>query len=724
MSIQVHNSLFSLCTRDSLYQMKVDQYGVLNHTWYGPDTAMDMSYIEDYPEISFSANLWDTEKSRMYSLNDRLLEYSCGGISDFRNPALLLTVPDGSSSLDLRYFSYEIMPDKYALEGLPASFGDGQTLKITLKDTVYDIYVDLLYGVFEEENVITRSVVIRNLTPFEIKVKKIVSASLDLPTSDYEAIHFHGRHAMERMMEKTPLTHGTFSIGSRRGQSSHQHNPGLVLAKANTTETSGEAYGMLLVYSGSFEAEVEKDQLDQLRATIGLRSENLNWTLKPGERFCAPEAILSFTENGLGTLSGQYHDFIREHLIRSRFVHQKRPILINNWEATYFDFNGEKLLDIAQTARELGIELFVLDDGWFGQRHNDDSSLGDWVVNEQKLQMPLRELVDRVHDKGMQFGLWIEPEMVSENSMLYRAHPDWVLRSPLRDPARSRYQLVLDMANPEVVDYLANTFMALIEENGVDYIKWDMNRSISDFYAPSLAPERQSEMAHRYMLGVYDLANRLTSRFPDVLFEGCAGGGGRFDAGMLYYFPQYWCSDDTDAHNRCLIQHGTSFFYPISSVGSHVSAVPNHQTGRTVSLKTRGIVAMAGTFGYELDLSALSDEEKEEVKAQVKTYKAMQPLVFDGDYYRLSDPNANNVCAWSFVSKDKKTALVQAVVFEHKPNAKKPHVKLQGLDPMAFYRRKEDGMVFSGKALMKAGIFLPDTLGSNVGHQVELEQID
>ena len=727
MSIQVRDQVFSLTTNDSLYQMKVDQYGILNHTWYGPNTEMDMSYIEDYPEISFSANLWDTEKSRMYSLNDRLLEYPCGGISDFREPALLLRVPDGSSSLDLRYYSYEILEGKYSIEKLPASFDRDhktQTLKITLKDTVYDIFVDLLYGIFEEENVITRSVTIRNMTPFEIQVKKAVSASLDLPESDYKVIHFHGRHAMERLAERTSLSHGTFSIGSRRGQSSHQHNPGIILAKNNTNETSGEAYGMLLVYSGGFEADIEKDQLDQIRATIGLRSENFRWQLKPCEHFCAPEAILSYSEKGLGVLSNQYHDFIRSHLIRSSFVHQKKPILINNWEATYFDFNGEKLLSIAKSAHELGIELFVLDDGWFGERHNDDSSLGDWFVNEKKLQMPLRQLVEKIHALGMQFGLWIEPEMVSENSKLYRDHPNWVLRSPLRDPARSRYQLVLDMANPEVVDYLEQVFTKLIEENEIDYIKWDMNRSISDFYAPSLSPKTQSEMAHRYMLGVYDLADRLTSRFENILFEGCAGGGGRFDAGMLYYFPQYWCSDDTDAHNRCFIQHGTSFFYPISATGSHVSAIPNHQTGRNTSLYTRGIVAMAGTFGYELDLSELSPKEKEEVKEQIKVYKSMQELVLEGDYYRLSDPNQQNVSAWSFVSKDKKKIIVQAVVFEHKPNMKKPHVFLQGLDENRWYRRKEDGHLFTGKALMKAGLFLPDQLGTDEACMIELEQID
>lgn len=727
MAIEVKDHLFSLSTNNSLYQMKIDEYGVLNHTWYGAQTSMDMSYIEDYPEISFSANLWDAERSRLYSLNDRLLEYPGGGISDFRLPALSVSVRDGSCALDLRYHSYEVTDNKYKLSGLPASFegkGKVQTLKITMKDTVYDIYVDLLYGVFEEENIITRAVIVRNLTFFPLRIHKVMSACLDLPDSEYEVIHFHGRHAMERMMERTSVDHGAFSIGSRRGQSSHQHNPGLILARKNTTEVSGDAYGMLLVYSGSFLAEVEKDQLDQLRAAIGLGTEHFEWTVLPGEKFTAPEAILSFTEAGLGQLSRQYHEFIREHVIRSEFVHKKRPILINNWEATYFDFDGKKLLEIAETAHDLGIDLFVLDDGWFGNRHDDDSSLGDWMVNEEKLRMPLKQLVDRIHAMNMQFGIWIEPEMISEKSNLHHEHPEWVLRSPNRYPARSRYQLVLDMANPEVIDHLENVFAHLIEENGIDYIKWDMNRSISDFYSPSLSPAQQGEMLHRYMLGVYDLADRLTSRFPDVLFEGCAGGGGRFDAGMLYYFPQYWCSDDTDAHNRCFIQYGTSFFYPISATGSHVSAVPNHQSGRVTSLRTRAVVAMAGTFGYELDLSALDEKEKEEVIRQIADYRRKQELICEGDYYRLTDPNTQNVCAWSFVSKDKRKVLVQAVVFEHRPNAKKPQVVLQGLEENGWYRRKADGKLFSGNALMKAGIFLPNELGTDMGYQIELERIE
>ena len=663
----------------------------------------------------------------MYSLNDRTLEYPGGGISDYRTPAIsVIRTSDGSCSLDLRFDSYEIVEGKYSLPGLPASFDRqniAQTLRITLKDLVNNVHVHLMYSLFEKENVIARSVQVENASDQPVLLEKVSSMSLDFPSGDYDVLHFHGRHAMERMLEKTHLDHGRFTIDSRRGHSSHQHNPGVILAQPDTNETRGDAYGFLLMYSGSFCAEFEKDQLDQVRVCMGIESSNFSWILNKGESFFAPEALLSYSDEGFGLLSRQFHDMFREHVIRSHFVHSSRPVLVNNWEATYFNFDGEKLLEIADCASQAGIDMLVLDDGWFGTRNSDFEGLGDWQVNEEKLGMSMQELIDKVHAKDMKFGLWIEPEMISEKSNLFKEHPEWVMNAPTRLPSRSRSQLVLDMANPEVVDYLYNVFSTLLHENSIDYIKWDMNRSISDFYSKPLASDRQRETGHRYILGVYDLADRLTSEFPNVLFEGCAGGGGRMDGGMLYYFPQYWCSDNTDAHCRTFIQHGTSFFYPISAVGSHVSAVPNHQTGRVTSLETRGVVATPGTFGYEMDLTKLNLSEIEMIRAQVEIYKSRQEMIFDGDYFRLSDP-ASGVASWQIATKDRRKVLVQSVVFERNPNTHRPRVILQNLPESAVYRHAGDGKLYSARALMSGGILLGDRQGTDVAYEDEFELVE
>lgn len=727
MAISIDGNLFSLSTQDTLYQMQVDEYGILNHLWYGPKTGMNMSYLNQYPEISFSGNLADTGTRRDYSLNDHPLEYAEGGMTDYRTPALRIVHPDGSSALDLRYAGYEVLDHKPGIDHLPASFDRSyqtSTLKITLKDALYPIFVHLYYSAFEKENVIARSVDIENRTDHILSLDKVSSLCLDLPDGDLEVIHFHGRHAMERLKERLPLGFGTFRFESRRGNSSHQHNPAVILAAPHTDESHGSCYGACLLYSGCYQVEVQKDQLEQIRLVMGLEESTFRWKLKPQAIFHSPEALLSYSGQGLEKLSHQFHDLFREHVIRSTFVHRPRPVLINNWEATYFDFNGQKLIEIADSAKECGIDLFVLDDGWFGKRNSDTESLGDWHVNEEKLGMPLADLSKAIHSRQMQFGLWIEPEMVSEDSDLFRTHPDWVLWIPGRYPSRSRHQLVLDLGNPEVVEYLYQTFARLIRDNEIDYIKWDMNRSISDFYSSYLPEQRQGELAHRYMLGVYELADRLTMEFPEVLFEGCAGGGGRFDGGMLYYFPQYWCSDNTDAHCRTQIQYGTSFFYPISSVGSHVSAVPNHQTGRVTSLKTRGTVAMAGTFGYELDLTLLSSEQKDEIRQQVQTYKSLQPLIFDGDYYRLSDPFDHDLAAWSFVSKDGLQILVQSVIYEQKPNVRFPRIQLRGLKRDVWYKQLDTGNVYTGAALIDGGLLLDLPQGTDSSQTLQFVRMD
>ncbi len=714
MAIVFQNGIFDLSTQDSLYQMKVDSFGILNHTWYGPKTNMDMSYLEDYPEIGFSGNLWESHDNRLYSLNDRPLEYPGYG-SDFRVPAIEVQFANGSSVLDLRYKSYRIFSGKYTLQTLPTAFATNpekisvsnsdevQTLEIHLEDTLHHLEVLLLYGVFPQENVITRAVKIINHDHHRVFLKRICSASLDFPYGNFDLLHFYGRHAMERLVERIPLGHHTFRIESTRGHSSHQHNPAIILANSHTTEIQGEAYGAVLMYSGNFQIEVQKDQLDQTRLVLGI--DRLAWTLEENETFEAPEVLLSFSKEGFAKLSHQFHHFFRHHVLPKTFVEKKRPILLNNWEATYFDFTGQVLLNLAQEAKKLGIELFILDDGWFGKRNNDTSSLGDWVANEEKLGMPLSKLSQSIHQLGLQFGLWIEPEMVSVDSDLYRSHPKWVLQAPNRSPATSRGQLVLDFSNPEVIDHLERQIGQLIEDNEIDYIKWDMNRSISDCYSQAWPSSKQGEVAHRYILGVYELARRLTQRFPQVLFEGCAGGGGRFDGAMLCYFPQIWCSDNTDAHCRTFIQYGTSFFYPLSTIGSHISAVPNHQTGRITSLKTREVVATPGTFGYELDITKLSPSEKKEIIHQINRYQKRYDLVLKGDYFRLSDP-ATGLAAWQIADSKRERIVVQGVLFETKPSEKRPRILLQDLDKTALYRRQSDQKVFSALALMDGGIVL------------------
>lgn len=456
---------------------------------------------------------------------------------------------------------------------------------------------------------------------------------------------------------------------------------------------------------------------------MGINPDTFSWMLDKGECFRAPEVILSCSEHGMGELSHRFHHVIRNHVCRGKYKLSRRPVLINNWEATYFTFDEEKIERIAKQASELGIDMMVLDDGWFGKRDSDTSGLGDWFVNETKLQGGLCRLVERINRMGMKFGIWFEPEMVSEDSELYRKHPEWAIRIPGRKPMRSRYQLVLDMSNPEVTEYLYQVISKILKENHIEYVKWDMNRHISDWYTATLPGSRQMEMPHRYVLGLYELLERLTGEFQDVLFEGCSGGGGRFDAGMLYYCPQIWCSDDTDAHERTFIQYGTSFFYPISTVGSHVSAVPNHQTGRTTSLQTRGTVAMAGSFGYELDLNTLSPEEKEEVSRQVRTYKEYQELIYNGFYYRLSDPFTENLSAWEFVSEGQTKVLVQGVVFRAASNTLRQRIRLTGLKKNAKYRNSQDGRIYTAKALMSGGLLLPEIKGDDRSFEIYLERV-
>ncbi len=694
--------IFTLHTKHSTYQMQVDSLGYLLHLYYGAKNNGSMEYVLTYADRGFSGNPYAAGEDRTYSLDALPQEFPTLGTGDYRNIALNIKGDNGVEGVNLLYKRHEIRKGKYALNGLPAVWAkeeEAQTLEIVLADEAAQVEVHLLYGVLEDVDVITRSVVIKNIGTGSVTIEKASAACLDFVSGDYDVLRFYGRHAMERNLERTPLGHGTICFGSRRGTSSHQYNPAVILAEHGATEDSGACYGMLMVYSGNFLCEAEKDQFEQTRLLMGLNDELFSYPLAAGETFTVPEVILSYSANGLSELSQQYHKCIRDHVCRSKYVHESRPVLINSWEAAYFDFTGDTIVDLAKEAASLGIDMVVMDDGWFGKRNDDNSSLGDWQVNEQKLGGSLAQLIDRVHEQGVKFGIWIEPEMVNEDSDLYRAHPDWAIQISGRKPIRSRNQLLLDFSRKEVRDQVFEQICAVLDQGEIDYVKWDMNRSMADVYAGNLT--------YDYVLGVYDFMERLTSRYPDLLLEGCSGGGGRFDAGMLYYSPQIWCSDNTDAINRTRIQYGTSFFYPVSAVGAHVSAVPNHQTGRVTNLNTRGVTAMAGTFGYELNPALLSEEEKQTIREQIQTYKKYERLINEGTYWRLSNPFEDEVSAWMSVSREQDRALVSVVRLVSEANPATVYIRLRGLKPDAVYLEENSGKQYFGAALMAAGIPLP-----------------
>lgn len=716
MAIQIdaEKKIFTLETDHTMYQMQADAYGVLRHLWYGAKTGCDMSYLQDYPDVGFSGNIYAAGNDRTYSLDTLPLEYAGAGVGDFRVPAVAAVHADGSSALDLRYYSHTVKPGKYGIEGLPAVYAaedEAETLEVVLRDTASAVEVTLLYAVLPALDLVTRCARIRNLGETPVTLTKAASLCLDISRGSWEWVHFHGRHAMERQMERRLLFHGIQEIGSTRGTSSHHQNPTVLLCTPDCTETAGACIGAALVYSGSHQTRLECDQLGQVRMVMGIHPDLFRWELKAGETFSTPEVMLSYSDTGLETLSHHFHQAIREHICRGKYQLAERPVLINNWEATYFGFDTEKILHIAEEAARLGVDMLVLDDGWFGKRDDDCSGLGDWFVNETKLSGGLHDLVEKIKGMGLRFGIWFEPEMISEDSDLYRKHPDWAIRIPDRAPMRSRYQLVLDMANPEVQEYLFRVMSDVLHSADISYVKWDMNRSISDWYTRTLPADRQGEMPHRYVLGLYALLERLTAAFPDVLFEGCSGGGGRFDAGMLYYCPQIWCSDDTDAYERTKIQYGTSFFYPVSAVGSHVSTVPNHQTGRITPFETRGTVAMAGSFGYELDLNLLSDGEKQEVAEQIRQFKTYGPLIHNGKYYRLTNPMAEDAALWEFAAQDGSEVLVQGMLFHAEANVLRRTVQLRGLDAEKRYRLDGTEQVYTGAALMAGGVLLPKAWG-------------
>ncbi len=711
--------LFTLHTGNSTYQMKVDPYGFLLHLYYGRRTEGCMDYLLHYADRGFSGNPYEAGSDRTYSLDVLPQELPSNGTGDYRSPAVVVKNGDGSYGGVFRYQGYRILDGKYSIPGLPAvyaSSGEAQTLEIDLEDPVTGVGITIMYGVLPAIDIITRSLVVFNGGKSRICLEKLQTACLDWVGGEYDFVSFYGRHVMERNLQRMPVGHGSQVIGSRRGTSSHQYNPMMILAEHSATEDFGSCYAMSFVYSGGFKGEVEKDQFNQTRALLGLSDEQFSYPLEPGERFYAPEVVMTYSQEGMARLSQNLHICFRTHLCRGKYRDIRRPVLLNSWEASYLDFDGEAIYQLARQAVELGVEMLVLDDGWFGKRDSDNSGLGDWYANEEKLGEPLEHLARRITELGLKFGIWFEPEAINEDSDLFRKHPEWALTIPGRKPVRARDQLVLDFSNPQVVDHIFGQMCKILDSGYIEYVKWDMNRSLSDCF--SRHTQDQGRVLHDYVLGLYDILERLVQRYPDILFEGCSGGGGRFDAGMLYYTPQIWCSDNSDAIDRVWIQYGTSFGYPVSAVGAHVSAVPNHQNGRFTPFDTRGVVAMAGAFGYELDPMKLSSEEKEKIKDQIQRYKQHAGLIQQGIYYRLTDPFEEPVGAWEYLAKDASELLVNAVMLELHGNGPVSYLKLKGLPAGCMYQDMESGKAYPSDALMESGIPLPMAMGEYRAYQM------
>jgi len=713
--------IFHLRSSQISYLMKILPSGDLAHLYWGPRLRKDadLSHLLEREERALQPYLVPGERDdfsldRGLSLDMIPQEFPGYGRTDFRYPAYQISQEDGSRITPLTYQEHEIYQGKQPLPGLPATYveedDEAASLEILLQDSLTDLQVILKYSVYENLPVITRSASFLNQGSQDLKLEQALSAALDFNDDNFEMLQLSGAWSRERSLKRRPLEMGTQAVASKRGVSGPYQNPFLALLRPETTEHQGEVFGFSLIYSGNFLAQVEVNHFHQTRVRMGINPFDFRWLLQPGESFQTPEVVLVYADRGLNAMSQTFHQLYRTRLVRGRYRDQERPILFNNWEATYFDFDEKKLLELADRAAEADIELFVLDDGWFAARNDDTSSLGDWQVNREKLPSGLSDLGKKIERRGLKFGLWLEPEMVSPDSELYRRHPDWCLQVPDRTSSQSRNQLVLDFSCQDVRQEILERISAVLEKAPISYVKWDMNRHLTEIGSAQLPPERQQETAHRYILGLYHVLEELNQRFPDILFESCSSGGGRFDPGMLYYMPQTWTSDNTDAADRLKIQYGTSLIYPLSSMGAHVSDTPNHQVGRITPLKMRADVASFGVFGYELDITRLSEEEFTEIKQQVKKYRKIRHLIQTGTFYRLLSPFDSEIreTAWLVVSQDRNEAYVGYFRALAVPNPPFNFLKLKGLDPAKSYQLQDDGRIFGGDELMQAGLLIPE----------------
>lgn len=725
---------FRLETPNSSYCICITQKGYVSHAYYGAKIGSDdISYLTRQFEYGFSTNEIFREK---HSLLDFLpMEYPFDGVGDFRKSAIAVTNQNGNNAVELKYKDYKIIEGTVQLDGLPCVFGEKsscQTLEIITEDEVLGLEVILFYTVFDDNDAIVRSAKIINNNKHgeTVLIKKVLSLSFDMDDDDYDMITLHGSWARERHIDRRPVHMGLQGTESIRGETSHQEHPFIAILNHNADNNSGNVYGVNFIYSGNFIANVQKNQFGSIRTQIGINPENFTWQLDSGDSFETPQAVLVFSSEGLNGMSHIFHDLYREHLIRSPYRKTMRPILINNWEATYFNFDEKKLLDIAKEAHKDGIEMLVMDDGWFGHRNFDDSSLGDWFVNENKLKGGLKNLVDKVNEIGMKFGIWFEPEMVSPDSELFKNHPDYAIQIPGREPGMSRQQLVLDITRKEVRDCIYNQISKILHSANIEYVKWDMNRQLSDIGSLDLSGARNGEFFHRYVLAVYEMQERLITEFPNLLLENCSGGGARFDPGMLYYSPQIWCSDDTDAIERLEIQEGTALMYPLSSMGAHVSVCPNHAVGRNTPFKTRGYVALAGTFGYELDITKLSEEDRKIIPHQIELYKKYSDIVRNGDYWRIASYSENHEFdCWACISKDKNKALVTFVQVLNHPNFKTRFIKVKGICAESNYlvhylddEQNSKPLELKGSTIINAGIPVSRDWGDFQGKLIFIEK--
>lgn len=717
--------VFALDTPRSSYRIGiVGAEGFVTHLYYGrrvPDVKMDQLLWLGFGEPEAYGQTGD--QVRFHGAMP--MEYPTAGVGDFRTPCLAVEGSDGGRACALVYAGHRIYDGKKPLPGLPATFGTADecaTLEIDCVDPVLGLLVTLRYTVFEALDAVCRNALIRNDGAQAIRLTSALSACLDMPNRDFDVLTLHGNWSCERMQNRRPLVRGKQGVGSVLGRSSHEENPFVALLEHAATQTQGQVYAMNFVYSGNFLMEAEMNQQEQLRLVTGIHPEGFCWTLGPGDSFQTPEVVLVYSDRGLSGMTHTFHDLYRKHLVRGPYRDKPRPSLINNWEATYFDFDTEKLLSIARTAAKTGVELFVLDDGWFGQRDDDVCSLGDWVVNERKLPGGLKYLSDEIHKLGMRFGLWVEPEMVSPNSDLYRAHPDYALQNPGRAPTLARTQLVLDLSRQEVRDCIYGQLHDVLSSARIEYVKWDMNRPLTNVQSAALPADRQGELYHRYMLGVYELQERMLADFPHLLLENCSSGGGRFDPGMLYYSPQIWTSDNTDAIDRLRIQEGTALVYPLSSMGAHVAACPSHTNGRITPFATRGLVSLIGCFGYELDLTKLTEEELAQIPEQLTLYRTYGDVFRTGDYYRLASFAENGEHdVLMAVTKDRRRAVLVYVQVLSRERQPVRVVYPQGLDEALRYRSSETGEVHSGAGWMYGGMALPRMKGDFLGKWIVLE---
>ncbi len=718
--------LFKLDTPNTSYIMGiVDEEKFLAHVYYGEKLSDHRAgYLLRTQEGPFVPSV--NNRDRIAFLDSFPMEYAAHGIGDCRESCISIRTLGGNTALSLNYVSHEIKRGKAPFGEMPASFGrenECSVLEILCEDSVTGLQMILQYGVFEDVDVITRSIRVVNQGTEDIYLTKVYSACLDMDNREFESITLHGSWARERHIQSLPVSRMKHTVESLRGETSHQDHPFMALKTPGTTQETGEVYAMHFVYSGNFRVQVQTDPFEQIRMVMGINPEDFCWKLAPGAQFQAPEVVMTYSGEGLGKMTRSFHDFYRKHLIRGEYRDKKRPILINNWEATYFNFDADKLIAIAREASGLGIEMLVMDDGWFGNRFDDNRALGDWVVNEQKLNGGLKYLVDEVNKLGMKFGIWFEPEMISPDSDLYRAHPDWAIAISGREPGLARNQYVLDLTRKEVRDHVYESVAKVLRGANIEYVKWDMNRPLSDIGSATLPADQMGEFYHRYVLGVYEMQERLTKEFPHLLLENCSGGGARFDPGMLFYSPQIWCSDDTDAVERLKIQEGTALIYPLSTMGAHVSDCPNHVLHRTVPFETRGYVALAGTFGYELDVTRIPEEDRRQIPEQTAMYHKYNDLVREGDYYRIASYAENHYFdCWGVVSKDKAEALYTFIQVLNRPNYHSRRIRLKGLDPEKTYRIEGEESTYLGELLMKAGINIPNPEGDFRGRLIHLTE--